>query len=493
MNRLRIGWAAADLTPGEPVELTGQFHLRMSEGVLDPITATVLALDSGEGHVVLVSCDLVGIPPTLARLTREASIRLAPELAATDVILSATHTHTGPEVRLDEDLEQMCHAASCMGKCVDLPGMAPKDYVAWAAKRIGEAVAEAWRNRAPGALSYGLGHAVVGRNRLTAYIDGTHRMYGPTADPAFSHIEGYEDHDVNLLATWSPAGELSGLLVNLACPSQETEILFHLSADFWCETRAELRRRFGEGLPILVQCSAAGDQSPHIPYNWAAEDRMRRLAGRSAREEIAMRIADAVSKALPLIERERHDSLPIEHRVALLDVPRSRLTQADVDTANAQAEALMTKYAQLRDELEAHPERRAQPRWYAPLTGAFRKAQWYRGVAKRFASDRESPTVTAELHALRIGPIAMVTNPHEYYLDYGIRIKARSAAEQTFIVQLAGWGTYVPARRALAGNSYGATPASNPIGAEGGEMMTEWAIGAIAEIFASGEPRQASA
>jgi len=47
-------------------------------------------------------------------------------------------------------------------------------------------------------------------------------MYGRTNDPNFSHIEGYEDHYVDLLFTWDPDGKLTGIIVNLACPSQET-------------------------------------------------------------------------------------------------------------------------------------------------------------------------------------------------------------------------------------------------------------------------------
>ena len=41
---IRIGWGMADLTPNEPVLLTGQLHAHVSEAVLDPVTAKVLRL-----------------------------------------------------------------------------------------------------------------------------------------------------------------------------------------------------------------------------------------------------------------------------------------------------------------------------------------------------------------------------------------------------------------------------------------------------------------
>lgn len=36
---IKAGWASTDITPGKPVVVTGQFHARVSEGVMDPVTA----------------------------------------------------------------------------------------------------------------------------------------------------------------------------------------------------------------------------------------------------------------------------------------------------------------------------------------------------------------------------------------------------------------------------------------------------------------------
>ncbi|MHC4527814.1 MAG: hypothetical protein ACYS29_08050, partial [Planctomycetota bacterium] len=40
---LYVGWASADITPRRPVALVGQMSKRISQSVLDPLTATVLA------------------------------------------------------------------------------------------------------------------------------------------------------------------------------------------------------------------------------------------------------------------------------------------------------------------------------------------------------------------------------------------------------------------------------------------------------------------
>ena len=78
---------------------------------------------------------------------------------------------------------------------------------------------------------------------------------------------------------------------------------------------------------------------------------------------------------------------------------------------------------------------------------------------------------------------AFATNPFEYYLDFGIQIKVKSPALQTFVVQLAGPGTYIPSRRAAAGGGYGAVPASNPVGPEGGEVLADYTVGKIRALW----------
>ena len=101
---LRIGWASADLTPEEPVVLTGFSRARVSEGVMDPITATVLVIESvGDGdsadNVIMVSCDVISISDELRDRARAKVIQAVPEIDSDSVVLNATHTHCGPETR----------------------------------------------------------------------------------------------------------------------------------------------------------------------------------------------------------------------------------------------------------------------------------------------------------------------------------------------------------------------------------------------------------
>ncbi len=479
-GQLRIGWAQADITPPEPTMIAGQFHARVSEGVRDPITASVLVLDEGDTHVVFVSCDLVAISDELHEAVAK---RIGPDGPdATALIMNATHTHTAPEIRPRGDAPG--HTVEAVG--VELDVMGVEEYVEFAADRIAAAVDEAWRGRAAGSVAFGLGYAVVGRNRRWVDTAGRSTMYGNTNVPEFSHIEGYEDHSVNVLATYDGAGELTGVVVNVPCTAQETESLFEISADFWHEAREELRRRLGAGLFVLPQASAAGDQSPHLLYEKRAAARMLELKGRDERTEIGQRIADAVEEVLGWLEGARGDTPLLRHEVVTPQLPLRRLSEEDVRTALAEAEQWRERYEAEKRRLEEHPELRDEPRWYVEVTKCYRRMTWFLGVAERFERQQRDPRMPVRLHVVQLGDVAFATNPFEYYLDFGIYIKVRSPAVQTFVVQLAGPGTYVPSARSIAGGGYGSVPASTPIGPEGGREVAELTVETLLRMWETG-------
>ncbi len=477
---LSIGWATRDVTPDRPAVLGAQFHMRISEGVDGPVTVTAMAL-STEGPdaaaVVFVSCDTGGFrhrwydENDFLRLCREAISEKAPEVDLSTVILNATHTHTAPNTLINRYGEE------------PLPDgvISADEQMETLRKRIAEAVAEAWAGRRPGGVSFGLGSAVVGHNRRATYfeedvdhragavIGGFTRMYGDTNDPAFSHIEGYEDHYVDLLYTWDAHGGLTGVVVNLACPSQETESAMHVSADFWHEVRAEIRRRHGSHIQILAQCSAAGDQSPHRLWYKAAEERMLALRGITMREEIARRVADAVDEVLPVAAKCIRTQLPFAHIVREIRLPRRIVSDEEA--------------AAVRDDLEKlEAEARAGANTY-------RVAQRARRVLERYEQQKQTPDIPMELHLIRLGDIAFATNRFELFLDYGIRIKARSPAVQTFLVQLVandGWdGTYLPSERAIASRGYGGGVYDNEVGPEGGRVIVDQTVNGLLSLWGS--------
>ena len=98
-----------------------------------------------------------------------------------------------------------------------------------------------------------------------------------------------------------------------------------------------------------------------------------------------------------------------------------------------------------------------------------------------------------ELHVLRLGDVAIATNSFELFTDYGIQMKARSPALQTFVIQLAGRGSYLPTVRAAQGGGYSAVPESNQVGPEGGQVLVDRTVAAIEKLWAQPQPEKQAA
>jgi hypothetical protein len=500
----RIGWATVDITPDRPVQLMGQYYERISQGVRDPISATALALESGSEQAVIVSCDLVAISEALQERVRALVAPRLPDLDPGKLILAATHIHTGPVL---ED-----------GGWYPIPPpgvMTGAEYREFLAARLADVVQQAWNARKPGGVSWALGRAVVGHNRRVAYDDGTVQMYGNTDTPHFVGMEGGEDHGVEMLFTWDATGELTGVAINVACPAQVVEHLYVISADYWSEVRKQLRtRRCSErqdvlssshasfdklrtgstdmpDLPdlfVLPLCAAAGDQSPRdlVRSHQRAEADILQHGGETPASsehrapagqtepnmwseeglaEIGKRLASVVESALPAASATIQKEPVFKHVTTPLDLPARKVTDQE-------AEAARPKYEELA---------RQQLHQGSPDFGLLRQLE---GLLRRYDQQQESvPLYRMQLHVLRLGEIALATNPFELYLDYALRIKARSKALQTFVVQLCGHGGYLPTARAVLGGGYSARAEDNEVGPEGGQALVERTVEIINRMW----------
>jgi len=89
-----------------------------------------------------------------------------------------------------------------------------------------------------------------------------------------------------------------------------------------------------------------------------------------------------------------------------------------------------------------------------------------------------------QANIMRLGSIAIATNPFELFVDYGLRIRARCKAEQVCICQLTnGVGGYLSTVTAVAGGSYSSKPASTVVGPASGDKLVERIIKEIDELW----------
>jgi hypothetical protein len=460
-GKLKIGWNRGDITPRGKTLVQGQFHTRISDKVISPLTATALALEvlSDDGVVeqaVFLSCDLPG-EGFRADLLRNLEGRCS-DLDRRKLVINCTHTHNAP-----------CVTSGWYDEPKDDPGfLKPDEYRLWLAAQLADIVEAAWNDRRPGGISRGFGYAVVGRCRRAVYADGSARMYGQTNREDFAGFESCDDHAVNMLFAYGEGGALTGILVNLACPSQCDEGLSAFSSDFWHNVREAVAARYGAGVHLLPQCAPAGDMSPHLLADQKEEKDLRDRIGVDDKGIIARRIMSAIEEGLSSASPVR-ESVECAHEVKALRLPRIMVTKEEYELEKR-------IHTMSKEEL-------------ARQTYAFQRV-WPFGpvcnLIQRYERQAAEPVHEVESHIVRLGEMVFATNPFELFVEYGMRIRCRSRALQTFLVQLAdgsGNGFYLPTQRALDGGHYSALIKSNWVGPEGGQILVEETVRAIDSLF----------
>ncbi len=422
-GQLHVGWATVDITPSAPVVLDGSGYKRVTKEVEDPVTATVLAVETRDGDQVLdqaimVTFDLVRMTQEVHEGLQRVAAEKLKDFDSKKLFCGVTHTHCGPSIS---------YARTGPGQLYDISDrtdvMTPQQYILFLYEKVGAGVVQAWQGRKPAGISWGLGHAVVGFNRRLSYSDGSAIMGVDTARADFSHVEGYEDHAVEMLFFWDPEQKLTGMLVNIACPSQVGRKA--ISADFWHQIRQGIQEKHGPQIHIYAQCAAAGDQCPADIIRSKAEKVMLERRKISLKQELANRVIRAVEDAWPYAQADIQTRLAFGHCVVKTEIPNKN---------------------------------------------SFNEARWM------------PSKVAVEIHALRLGDVAMATNPFELFLDYGIQIKGRSKGVLTLISQLScDHHGYLPTRRAVAGGDYSAV--NHEVGPRGGAALVEETVRAINSLW----------
>ncbi|MBR3222166.1 MAG: hypothetical protein IKF72_08020 [Kiritimatiellae bacterium] len=479
---LEIGWAEADITPPttKRIPLCGQYYQRLADEA-NPyhsrIKFVALAMRRGGDYVLMGSIDNVTTWQPFVERVRARVKELAPEIAVEHVYMGAIHTHSAPAIRPSgtpraEEMER---------KQPDVWG--PNEYSDFALDLVAGAYVRAWKGLKPGGVCRAFGTARVGHCRLARYADGSTEMYGDTSRPDFVGMLEGEDDGVGMLFTVDASGRKTGLVLNVACPSQVMEANYQVSSDFAGATREKLKKLYGEDFGMLYQIGAAGCQSPRDlvrrgrtePDGW--HDDMVQL--------LSDRLVGCVTSAKP--GPMSRDAV-LKHENRTVTVPMRRVTEAEVAAAKKELDALQAKWpgdSAWNDFLAKVHENEAKggPGPYDSKLHPYAVMDVDKAVLARAAEQDTVKEYSFEMHVTRIGDVAMVTCPFELYLAYGQVIKARSAAVQTFIVTKCGSGGYLPT--AVSENSVGYSGGINvgKVGHEGGYRFCDEAVGSIARMF----------
>jgi len=436
---LRLGIAAVKITPPVGIPLAGYYSPRGSEGTLEDLYAKVAVLDDGQTKVALVVCDLITIPRSTVVEARKL-IEQKTGLPGGHVMISATHTHTGPALKRDSARDDL-----------DGVNQLVAEYTAALPSKIAQGAAEAHQRLAPVRASYGRGH----EDRLAFcrrfwMKDGTVGWNPGKHNPAI--IRPVSPIDPEVAVVYFEAHDAKPVLtyVNYAMHADTTGGL-----KCWPDFPGVLARRLAEykGPDMLtIFANGACGNLNHINVQWSD-----RQHGPEEAVRLGTILAGDVLKTFMGLKPAAGGALRVRSEVVSL--PLAPVTEQDV--------------AEAKEVVQRGPKAKflEQVKAYKVLDVAARQGKPWEAEVQVIALGRE---------------LAWVALSGEVFVELGLSIKAASPFQQTHIVELAnGSFSYVPNRSAYAEGNYEVVSARCAEGS--GELMVTAAIRMLSELAPAGE------
>ncbi len=241
----KTGLAAVEITPPEPMLLSGYAaRTRPFEGVESALYAKVLALEDGEGRrAVLVTADLIGWNASVADPLCDRIMKRT-GLERRQILLNASHTHSGPRISLDprakKDVseEEALRSLRYTEKLLDL---------------VVDAAARALSKLEPARLSWGTGVAPFVMNR---------REWTPRGVVLGVNPRGPADRSVPVLRIDSPDGKLRAAVFGATCHNTTlTGGNLRVSGDYAGIAQAFVQEKH-PGVQAMFVLGCGGDANP---------------------------------------------------------------------------------------------------------------------------------------------------------------------------------------------------------------------------------------
>lgn len=447
---LEAGLAVKDITPPTGFRMSGYFYERLSTGTHDPLMAKALVLHQGDCRAGMVVCDLIGIPFELSKHVREqAEQKLG--IPAGNILIAATHTHTGPLYAgaLRTYFHQQAIAREGRDPCETV------DYAALLAERLLAALAEAQAALAPAALHAGTAEQEgLSFNRRFHMKDGTVRFNPGKLNPDIVRPAGPVDPQVGLLllrrsADGQPLGALTVFALHL-----DTVGGTEYSADFPYYLSERLQQQWGQQFVSLFANGTCGDLN-HIDVSHSRPQKGQEEAGRIGRT-----LGATVARRLPELPLVAPPDLAVRWR--MVEVPLQQYTAEELAWAQEAIAQVGTRGLPFLEQVRAYK------------------------ILDLHA--RGTQTLAMPVQVFRFGAeVALVALPGEVFVDLGLQIKRRSPFALTMVVELAHDAPgYVPTRKAFAEGSY--ETVNSRVQPGGGELLVEAAVELLKQLQADCSP-----
>lgn len=426
---LRVGAAAVKITPPRGAAMSGYYYNRAAEGVHDDLYAKAVLLESGGRKAGMVACDLSALPREIVEAARK-QIDAGGILRGADVLISATHTHTGPVIlagptryNLEGEMLRITRQFAEM-----LPG------------RIAESVRLAGSALQPARVFAGIGsEPSLTFNRRYFMKDGTVGWNPGKLNAKIVRPAGPIDPAVPVVYFEGEGGKPIATYVNYAM-HLDTVGGMQYSADYAYTLARALGAVKGPEMLTVFTIGCAGNLN-HIDVK---SREPQKGDGEAAR--IGTVLAAEVLKTMKRLHAVEPG--PPRVRSQTLRLPLPKIAPVQVEWA--------AKITPLFGKPNAAP--------FMDLVRAFKIAD---------VAARKGEPLAAEVQVITVGAqLAWVGLPGEIFTELGMAIKNASPFQYTVVAELAnGVVGYVPNRKAYPEGAYESESAR--CGPGSGEMMVD--------------------
>jgi len=412
MAGLRVGRGQVDITPPAGMPMGGYFEIRLNTGTHDPLHAKALVIEANGVKVALIACDLESLPHSFVDEARRL-IEKTTALPADHVMISATHTHTGPE---------MSHIF--IDRLKGRPAQIAKDYRGALPGKIAEAVRLAEADLHPARAWAGIGEEdSIAFNRRFLMKDGSVQSFPEKLDPNIVSPVGPTDPAVPVVYFDSPDSKPLATHVNFAMHLDDVGGTEY-SADYPYTLANLLGTVKGSEMLTLFTIGAAGNVEQRDVHDPDPE------YGHYEAAKLGIILAGAVLKTY---KRLSPVAGPLRVRREMVPLPVQEVKAAEVDRAREIADRLIARGPQGTEFLD--------------LVQAFKVLA---------LADYQGKPIEAEVQVIALGnDLAWVGLPGEIFVELGMAIKLASPFRYTIISELAGdMIDYVPDKKGFAQGGY---------------------------------------
>lgn len=451
---LRAGTAAVDISP----DVT-PFQLRsgQSSHVHDPLHVRALALENGEGRVVIALIDAIGVGREMADEAKAVAARKT-GWKPQQMLVCATHTHSAPKGgdtsvgRIAYERKRREGLAKALIQAIE--SLQPAEVGFASDAEPSEVYNRRWFLK-PGTMD---------KNPF----DKFDQVRTNPPRPDLLKPAGPVDPEVAVIDVRTRRGRPLGLLANYAlhyvggipkATEPDGRQVGMASADYFGEFARVMPHRVGGANPpedfVAFMTNGASGDINNIDFD---SKRAPRAPFEQVRQ-VATKTADAAWRAVKTIESyDENPVIDVRQREVVLKyrVP----TEAEVENAKR----LLDLPREQRESIN-------------------RRTTQYARATLRMADPEHPESESVIVQAVRIGDQAIVTMPFEVFVEIGLEIKRESPFGRTMLIELANGGYgYLPTPRQHELGGYETWLGTNKVQKDASEILTRNLLEMLSEM-----------